>query len=1116
MKHVLKNQSTINHRKPNRLPLRDVVRLLEIREKYNPDLAQLSLQEGKMSYLLNERYEMRVSKEDMEYVNKQFERAKKSALEVRAMLNTLSKKAKLNQQSLEAVPENEAGVESFLEPLKDAKTEEDAVEAVTKAMLNNSETAASIFGIDPTKIDSSDAELNAALKMILSENTTEAFFRRKLKLNDLLFEDSDPNVHMLFESLQSVLLESYNENASMELLEKEVVPEIEKNFNVLQLGKVFLILGKSEIRKEFLNGILARTQQKLRDYKYDQLKLDSNLSLYPNRNPISKAGLANFLKKEYPEITNSLESNDEFYFAVMYLQSVQDQADKVSSGLRNVLDQDKSNYLFKNKLKVLFNLDPNKSHDIGLGFKKNGKYKFATFDASDGTPFGVLQVDDEEELKNFNASEIEAKGIKSFVSKAGVVVFHNSSDPNVEEVFENNLAASAKALEKAKFKDFKVASKPKAGASGSEAGASAGAGAGAGASGPGAGADERNVTEEELKKIVGAMEKGEIFDYGSNEILNTIVLKTLKDGTKIGVVELDNFTNNDVPKIKKDKFENLNVSLRNVKISETIRKLALIYKDASEKNIENLELDNLNSTVKFDFVVNEQEQESKKTDGSDAPTDASNPDGTDASGAEATGADAAATSAGAGATAADVGGPGWFEKLAEALGLGDEKKLIESWQQFFKSTGNLGLALAATAKAWWNSKGKRTQALKEAFKGSGLGKALWEFSRDFVKAGYQSFVTSVKGLIGLLAKLTNLGDSERAPKTVEDFVTSVEGVFRKSHDELRSRTQRKTIFSTGGNALSWLKGNSDGQLISKAVGCVLTLDGLPAGIVAAQDDFITRFTKALPDEEKKIVVGGTRSFDVKATKAYGDQIANAVALDKGAIGSIGDWLNGMPAFQALSFAHRKGEAGKISKVLEEVKVDWKALGSDLVSIWASLTPEQLDEAYASISKLVKQKSSGSSKTTMDADELAASRDGGSGKEGSSGSGRGSATGGSEGSASDDGSSSGGSGGSGSSGGGSGGGTTYVSSGGGGGSSRNVSPINTNDVIDSSLNWIQRKAVRKGARSKLKDNLNQAIKDAGLTDKDVFEGAVQRKQLLEARRIEEDSFARMRKLAGLED
>jgi hypothetical protein len=78
-------------------------------------------------------------------------------------------------------------------------------------------------------------------------------------------------------------------------------------------------------------------------------------------------------------------------------------------------------------------------------------------------------------------------------------------------------------------------------------------------------------------------------------------------------------------------------------------------------------------------------------------------------------------------------------------------------------------------------------------------------------------------------------------------------------------------------------------------------------------------------------------------------------------------------------------------------------------------------------------------------------------------------------------------------------------------------IKTNDIIDASLKWrFQRKAFNKTVRNNLKNNLNKALKDAGIINKDIFESIENKKVLRESNREKEYQFARMQKLAGLEE
>jgi uncharacterized membrane protein YgcG len=264
------------------------------------------------------------------------------------------------------------------------------------------------------------------------------------------------------------------------------------------------------------------------------------------------------------------------------------------------------------------------------------------------------------------------------------------------------------------------------------------------------------------------------------------------------------------------------------------------------------------------------------------------------------------------------------------------------------------------------------------------------------------------------------------------------------------------------------------------------------------------------DEEKPIILIRKPSsrdflFEEKIiknlSKTAGEMFRDSVAMKNLAVQSNSDWWVGFSKrladdSTAGTFLPSFFGSGKeISEILGEINTKWEDLGRDLVITTVLCSTKQIKKIMSDISGASIAPISGSVGSSDSAGPSATASSG----SGSSPLGSGGSTS-SAGSTSSGGSSS------------SGGATKPVVA-------ASITPIKTNDIIDSSLNWVQRKAVRKGARSNLKNKLNQALIDAGVVDGAIFENVRIKKQkriIKESMDSTEDSFARMRKLAGLED
>jgi hypothetical protein len=381
------------------------------------------------------------------------------------------------------------------------------------------------------------------------------------------------------------------------------------------------------------------------------------------------------------------------------------------------------------------------------------------------------------------------------------------------------------------------------------------------------------------------------------------------------------------------------------------------------------------------------------------------------------------------------------------------------------------------------------------------------------KSGLPDFELRTSDQRKLTSDLSSFGKDPDL-KSILKFIESI-------HDKLDGELAdlQTEVASLGGSSIFNF---SEKKKINKKLKRFMALINIQSSFLKSIKDTLKTIDRMIlkDDDEKPIILIRTSKgflFEEKTLKQISNTASkifeDSIALDNLAVQSNSDWWAGLSKRLSSDSAVGAvlpsffGSGKEISEVLSEISSNWKDLGHDLVITSVLCSSKQLKKIMSEISgATIVPLSSGAGSSGAGSS--------GAGSSGAGSSGAGSSVAGSSGAGSSGAGSSGaGSSGAGSSGAGSSGSSTSIKI---PIAASSITPIKTNDIIDSSLNWVQRKAVRKGARSNLKNKLNQALKDAGVVDGDIFESIKNKKVLKESKRENEESFARMRKLAGLED
>jgi len=336
------------------------------------------------------------------------------------------------------------------------------------------------------------------------------------------------------------------------------------------------------------------------------------------------------------------------------------------------------------------------------------------------------------------------------------------------------------------------------------------------------------------------------------------------------------------------------------------------------------------------------------------------------------------------------------------------------------------------------------------------------------KSGLPDFELRTSDQRKLTSDLSSFGKDPDL-KSILKFIESI-------HDKLDGELAdlQTEVASLGGSSIFNF---SEKKKINKKLKRFMALINIQSSFLKSIKDTLKTIDRMIlkDDDEKPIILIRTSKgflFEEKTLKQISNTASkifeDSIALDNLAVQSNSDWWAGLSKRLSSDSAVGAvlpsffGSGKEISEVLSEISSNWKDLGHDLVITSVLCSSKQLKKIMSEISgATIVPLSSGA----------------------------------------------------GSSGAGSSGYSTSIKI---PIAASSITPIKTNDIIDSSLNWVQRKAVRKGARSNLKNKLNQALKDAGVVDGDIFESIKNKKVLKESKRENEESFARMRKLAGLED